>query len=76
MEDEKNNTKTLTTEATYTDVQFINIETHPGWLELPLTETNFHGPKSVRATEVLMYLLLLRGSRSDQNAPFRMQNVF
>ena len=31
------------------------IETYPGWLELPLTGTNFHGPKPVRATEVLLY---------------------
>ena len=36
-------------------VQFINIETYPGWLELPLTRTNFHGPKPVRATEALLY---------------------
>ena len=27
----------------------------PGWLELPLTGTNCHGPKPVRATEVQLY---------------------
>ena len=32
----------------------MNIETFPGWLELPLTETNFHGPQPVRATKVLL----------------------
>ena len=28
------------------------IESHPGWLELPLVRTNFHDSKPVRATEV------------------------
>ena len=28
---------------------------HPGWLELPLARTIFHGPKPVRAIEVLLY---------------------
>ena len=28
----------------------------PGWLELPLARTIFHGPKPVRAIEVLLYL--------------------
>ena len=31
------------------------METNPGWLELPLTGTNFHGPKPVRVTEILLY---------------------
>ena len=35
--------------------QFINTEIYPGWLELPLSGTNFHGPKPVRATEVLLH---------------------
>ena len=26
------------------------------WLELPLSRTNFHGPKDVRAIEVSLYL--------------------
>ena len=29
----------------------VYIETNPGSLELPLTQTNFHGPKPVQATE-------------------------
>ena len=29
---------------------------HPGWLELPLARTIFHGPKPVRAIEVLLYM--------------------
>ena len=29
---------------------------NPGWVELPLTITNFHGPKPVRAIEVLLYV--------------------
>ena len=28
----------------------------PHWLELPLSRTNFHGPKGVRAIEVRLYL--------------------
>ena len=28
---------------------------HPGWVELPLARTSFHGPRPVRATEVLLY---------------------
>ena len=29
---------------------------NPHWLELPMSQINFHGPKDVRATEVLLYL--------------------
>ena len=39
IENENNNIKTLT-------AQFIQ-KLYPGWLELPLTGTNFHGIKSV-----------------------------
>ena len=28
---------------------------NPHWLELPMSRINFHGPKDVRAIEVLMY---------------------
>ena len=28
----------------------------PQWLELPMSRTNFHGPKDVRAIEVRLYL--------------------
>ena len=28
---------------------------NPQWLELPMSRTNFHGPKDVRAIEVQLY---------------------
>ena len=28
---------------------------NPQWLELPMSRINFHGPKDVRAIEVLLY---------------------
>ena len=28
---------------------------NPQWLELPMSRTNFHGPKDVRAIEVPLY---------------------
>ena len=40
---ENNNTKTLIYGIRVPRAQ-VYIETNPGWLELPLTETNFHGP--------------------------------
>ena len=30
---------------------------NPRWLELPLSRTNFHGPKGVRAIEVRLYCI-------------------
>ena len=32
---------------------------NPQWLELPMSETYFHGPKDVRATEVRLYLFAM-----------------
>ena len=29
---------------------------NPQWLELPMSRTNFHGPKDVRAIEVRLYM--------------------
>ena len=29
---------------------------NPQWLELPMSQTNFHGPKDVRAIEVRLYI--------------------
>ena len=29
---------------------------NPQWLELPISRTNFHGPKAVRAIEVRQYI--------------------
>ena len=31
----------------------------PQWLELPMSRTNFHGPKDVRAIEVQLYFVSL-----------------
>ena len=31
---------------------------NPQWLELPMSRTNFHGPKDVRAIEVRLYNLI------------------
>ena len=55
IENENNNTKTLTPEVSGQ----VYIETNPGWLELPLARTNFHSPKGVQATEVLLYSILV-----------------
>ena len=45
-ENENNSTKYMTRVPT---AQFFNIETYmnTGWLEIPLTGTNFHGTKPV-----------------------------
>ena len=43
IENENNKKKNLTAEAPYIEFQFINIETLPGLLDLPLNGTNFHG---------------------------------
>ena len=29
---------------------------NPQWLELPMSRTNFHGPKDVRAIEIRLYI--------------------
>ena len=29
---------------------------NPHWLKLPLSQTNFHGPKGVRAIEVQLFM--------------------
>ena len=67
IENEKNNTKTLTYRTRVPIIQLINIEIYPGWLELPLTGTNFHGTKLVRAIEVLLYDLLLQSCSVTKN---------
>ena len=44
IEYENNNMQTLTTEVSSMELEFkVHIETSPGWLELPLVQTNFHG---------------------------------
>ena len=30
---------------------------NPQWLDLPMSRTNFHGPKDIRAIEIRLYLL-------------------
>ena len=42
---------------------------NPQWLELPVSRTDFHGPKDVRAIEVRLYMLifLLKNARSFCN---------
>ena len=32
---------------------------NPQWLELPMSRTNFHGPKDVRVIEIRLYEVLL-----------------
>ena len=32
---------------------------NPKWFELPITRTNFHGPKGIRAIEVRLYLIII-----------------
>ena len=36
-------------------VSWTDAMNNPQWLELPMSQTNFHGPKDVRAIEVRLY---------------------
>ena len=38
------------------------------WLELPMSRTNFHGPKEVRAIEVRLYQQFLFENRALSGA--------
>ena len=40
---------------------------NPQWLELPMSRTNFHGPKDVRAIEVRLYYAMINDF--DWNVP-------
>ena len=40
---------------------------NPQWLELPMSRTNFHGPKDVRAIEVRLFTTA--GVTAAKNAP-------
>ena len=42
---------------------------NPHWLELPLSRTNFHGPKGVRAIEVRLYFQFGYYTQADRRAP-------
>ena len=46
----------------------ISCIIHLGWLELPLARTIFHGPKLVRAIEVLMYFKILYPFEKQQKS--------
>ena len=35
---------------------WYGTNSNPPWLEIPLSRTNFHGPKGVRAIEVRLYI--------------------
>ena len=37
---------------------------NPQWIELPMSRTNFHGPKDVRAIKVRLYTKKMRASLS------------
>ena len=42
---------------TFSDAGFLGIlRVNPQWLKLPMSRTNFHGPKDIRAIEVRLYL--------------------
>ena len=43
--------------------EVICKEFNPGWWELPFAGTNFHGPKTVWAIEVLLYVRLIIKSK-------------
>ena len=54
-------TDTLNILVFYKNIENIHILFPPGaminpqWLELPISRTNFHGPKDVRVTEVRLF---------------------
>ena len=44
---------------------------NPQWLELPMSRTNFHGPKDVRAVEVRLYVArVTMAETTDERAGF------
>ena len=45
-------------------IPLLGATINPDWLDLPLSLTNFHGPKGVRAIEVLLYVVLVSGGWS------------
>ena len=52
----------------------LYIETNPGWLELPLVGTNFHGSKPVLATEVLLYVVTPHKNSLGRTVPIMMSH--
>ena len=63
IENENKSAKTLTAEVSYTgSLELSFLEICPGWLDLPLTGINFHGPKPVRTLKfycICFYLDIL-----------------
>ena len=45
-------------EKTFLDYSHLHSCLAPQRLELPMSRTNFHGPKDVRAIEVRLYLFI------------------
>ena len=43
---------------------------NPQWLELPMSRTNFHGPKDFRAIEVRLYYIIIRFLRKSGTGIF------
>ena len=43
---------------------------NPQWLELPMSRTNFHGPKDVRATEVRLCMYFHDAIIISENAHY------
>ena len=43
---------------------------NPQWLELPMSRTNFHGPKDVWAIEVRLYLVCIKRKSAYKHVPY------
>ena len=55
---------------------WTGVMINPQWLELPMSRTNFHGPKDVRAIEVRLYMLgLLSGPLLDHSKILLIENT-
>ena len=67
IENENTSTKTLPAAVSYTGLGSLELSLYRNlpWLELPLTGSNFHGPKPVGATEVLLYRIGNNKSRNE-----------
>ena len=50
------------------------INTH--WLGLPLSQTNFHSPKGIRAYEVLLYVLANSEVSNKSVNPYSLGKAF
>ena len=48
--------------------------TDPQWLELPISQTSFHGPKDVRAFEVILYIITWTEQTKQNNVTTEQTN--